>query len=89
MKCLCSNCGWLDVNPGGAMFCGYSDERTWENESCQAWKEKDEPQTNADRIRTMTDEELAVWISALYTTQYHVRGDPDFWIDWLRKEVSE
>ena len=46
------------------------------------------PISNADRIRAMDDEELAVWISALYTTQYHVRGDPDFWLDWLRSETK-
>ena len=44
------------------------------------------PQTNADRIRSMTDEELAIWISALYSAQYHVKGDPRFWADWLRQE---
>lgn len=51
----CKDCDWLEVNPSGAMFCGYSDERTWENESCLAWKDKDEPKTNADRIRAMSD----------------------------------
>ena len=47
------------------------------------------PKTNADRIRAMTDEELAIWISALFTTQYNIKADPNFWADWLKEEVSE
>ncbi len=47
------------------------------------------PFTKADRIRAMTDKELAEWISALYTKQYHVRGDPNFWLDWLKQEVKD
>lgn len=45
--------------------------------------------TNADRIRAMSDEELAVWISALYTTQYHAGADPHFWLDWLKQEAKD
>ena len=80
MKCYCSNCGWLEINPSGAMFCGYSDERTWENESCLAWKYKDMPKTNADDVRSMTNEELAIWI---YT---HRWNDLESIIEWLRQE---
>lgn len=65
MRCCCENCGWLEVNPSGAMFCGYSDQRTWKDEGCLAWKDKDEPQTNADRIRAMSDEELADWLGRI------------------------
>ena len=37
-------------------------EFSWclENEDCGLFKQK--PQTNADRIRSMTDEELAEWV---------------------------
>jgi hypothetical protein len=45
-------------------------------------------QTNADHIRSMTDEELAVWISALYTGQYHIHADPHYWEYWLMQEVE-
>lgn len=44
------------------------------------------PQTNADRIRQMTDEELADylrWHNDLYS-----RNGMD-WLDWLRKEADE
>lgn len=44
------------------------------------------PMSNADRIRTMTDEELAVWVSALSSIQYHIGADPHHWLDWLKQE---
>lgn len=37
--------------------------------------------TNADRIRMMTDEELADWLEAR-TCQWG-------WLDWLKQEVEE
>lgn len=89
MKCRCSNCGWLEVNPNGAMFCGYSDEPTWENESCLAWKDKDEPITNADRIRAMTDEELAEFISGKARTFGEEYEGYMSALDWLREEAAE
>ena len=91
----CANCGWLSVNPSGAMFCGYSDERTWEDESCMAWKDKDEPKTNADRIRAMTDEELADFLDDIIhdwgegSAYLRARGMlVDNWDDWLKQEAQ-
>lgn len=40
--------------------------------------------TNSDRIRSMTDEELAE-ISA----QYNISLDKDGWLEWLRAESEE
>ena len=94
MKCRCSNCGWLEVNPSGAMFCGYSDKRTWEDESCLAWKDKDEPQTNADRIRQMSDEELAQTLYWLRLDALRLEGfegqieTTDEILDWLKAPVE-
>ena len=57
------------------------------------------PQTNADRIRSMTDEEMAEWM-AKYCERKTVFC-PNFgahdcqesceqcWLDWLRTEVTE
>ena len=41
--------------------------------------------TNADRIRAMTDEELAVWLA---------KNDPEcdppeWWLDWLKQKVED
>ena len=59
------------------------------------------PITNADRVRSMTDEELAEWITELTdcTVYPHTRKDaPSIsigqtcaasWLDWLKQEASE
>lgn len=44
---------------------------------------KPKPQTNADRIRSMTDEELAEWIISI-TEDLTTR-----WLDWLKQEAVE
>lgn len=90
MRQRCANCGWLSVNPSGAVFCGYSDERTWEDESCMAWKDKDEPQTNADLYRSYSDEQLAELFNQIETEgrAYGPRGK-NAWLDWLKQEVSK
>lgn len=52
--------------------------------------EVEKPQTNADRIRSMTDEELAKWFD---TVTKDVLGgstwDKDGWLKWLRAESEE
>ena len=48
------------------------------------------PQTNADRIRAMSDEEMADFVWGVETAgrAYGPRGKKS-WLDWLRQEVSE
>ncbi len=56
--------------------------------ACSKFKEKS--QTNADRIRGMTDEELAEWIIKhdCHTNLYGY--DPkDAVLDWLKQEAEE
>jgi hypothetical protein len=47
------------------------------------------PQTNAARIRAMTDEELAEWIWGAETAgrAYGPRGKA-YWLNWLKQEVD-
>ena len=59
----------------------------------------DFPKTNADRIRAMSDEELAKWLSNKTECQYcSVRSEwcteseascRTNWLDWLRQEATE
>ena len=64
---------------------------------------KPNPQTNADRIRSMTDEKLAEWlrqlvIDASWPCKYDsdgvwdkhelLGGHPVPWLDWLKQEVT-
>ena len=43
--------------------------------------------TNADRIRAMTDEELAEWISCNCTGDGYGNSTGE-WLDWLKQEVD-
>jgi hypothetical protein len=48
------------------------------------------PQTNADRIRAMTDEELAEWLESLTTSSgwtFLLFGKS--WLDWLKQEATD
>ena len=42
--------------------------------------------TNADRIRAMTDEELAKWMVIINSS---FPQSAQQWLDWLRKEASD
>lgn len=53
-------------------------------------REQPKPKTNADRIRSMTDEELAEWLNNINTayapeTVVSRHG----WLEWLRQEKSD
>ena len=49
------------------------------------------PKTNAARIRSMTDEELAKKISGIESFALTCGGGwpPEKWLDWLRQEVKD
>ena len=56
------------------------------------------PITNADRVRSMTDEELAKWLNHMQADAYdhglledRIISYPNnysTWLDWLRQEVD-
>ena len=48
-------------------------------------------QTNADKIRSMTDEELAKKISGIESFALTCGGGwpPEKWLEWLKQEVKE
>ena len=64
---------------------------------CSAYQQK--PITNADRIRAMSDEELATWLGVYCNGQTAQEvGKPcasdigsceECWLDWLRQEVED
>lgn len=68
--------------------------------SCPAFSQIPKPPTNADRIRSMTDEELAEWIAKISDCGEcevcsHVKCMASeescacAWRDWLKQEVSD
>lgn len=60
---------------------------------CSRFESKDK-QTNADRLRVMTNEELAEWIykvqdeDALRKGNYLPPLSKSWWLDWLKQEVK-
>lgn len=64
--------------------------------SCGAYKK---PPTNADRIRAMSDEELAEWLNIMQSNAWHrgifnaeIKHFPSTnaaWLDWLKQEVDD
>lgn len=53
------------------------------------------PITNADKIRSMTDEELAEWLHCpgkkrdmFPDCEYYIAPSYEEWLDWLRQEVD-
>lgn len=103
MSATCYYCGWwTDIN--GVCICGYSGHPTVRSDSCTAWKPQKEIVTNADRIRSMTDEELADWMAVrswnfppcynLYEMEDGTKEcvQPDCtgcWLDWLKQEATK
>lgn len=86
-----------DCNPG---FCDDPDEEICDR--CWAsWEKRKPKQTNADRLRSMTDEELAELLSDIGCCEYeHMcageckpchngKSCQDYWLDWLRQEARE
>lgn len=75
------------------------DIRKWPCEDClQGDRYEAKPHTNADRIRAMTDEELAEFLQKnrggckALTTKSYVCDNTDCkacWLDWLKQEVEE
>lgn len=67
----------------------------FDNDDCIGFMPK--PQTNADRIRMMSDEELAKWMYDLTTNALSVLAlgsnkqtkTISHWYDWLRKEAED
>lgn len=54
-------------------------------------RDEKKPKTNADRIRLMSDEELADWLTRITNdAQIDTKTKCDYqWLDWLHSEVEE
>ena len=68
------------------------DIRKWPCEDClQGDRFEPKPPTNADRIRAMSDEELAEWI--VHKTEGNgfdgYEEVVNAWLDWLKEEVDD
>ena len=72
------------------------DEFEYKGRTLRQWADSIvNPKTNADRIRSMSDEELAKWIVNIAIQCTAVGGKSDYltnetcWLDWLKKEADD
>lgn len=95
MMC-CNNCGWLRwvTTTNTTYYCEFDGQPLSDlKDCCQAWKST--IQTNADRIRSMTDEELAKWFCTMcnfgdfcpYQDDCDTNGSGV--LKWLKEEVKD
>ena len=75
----CKNC-----KRQGCSFAGKNHEMSFE---CRLYVGK----TNADRIRAMSDDELAVKMSGLESFALTCGGGwpPEKWLEWLKQEAND
>lgn len=85
----CENCKLSEPVMGGLACMGQKGMPfVRPTDSCDNWKTM--KQTNYDRIRAMTDEELAEYLSHIdspYRMGY-ARKDKGDWLYWLKQEVE-
>ena len=74
------------------------DEYEYNGKTIREWADLiANPKTNADRIRSMTDEELAQYMGDVQTwggcpnhgARNCTENCADCWLDWLKQEVGE
>jgi hypothetical protein len=71
-------------------YCTCTRERC--SDECRTYRQfRPKPVTNADRIRAMSDEELAKKMSGLESFALTCGGGwpPEKWLEWLKQEVQE
>ena len=66
------------------------DEFEYKGKTIREWADLiTNPKTNADRIRAMTDEELAKYLDGVCHDlwQMFVKDPQKMWLDWLKEEA--
>ena len=68
------------------------DEFEYKGKTIREWADLiTNPKTNADRIRAMTDEELAKYLDGVCHDlwQMFVKDPQKMWLDWLKEEAKD
>lgn len=95
---FCHNCKYAEQSNIGLLCMGQKGmPHTSPYGSCDSWKSA--KNTNADRIRSMTDEELDEFLNEVqgdaYLVGFNARAESRFtpygkkWLDWLKQEANE
>lgn len=77
----CRECCYAALT-GANLYCSINDCYVGEL-TCDDFEPIVKAKTNADRIRSMTDEELAEWIISI------TEDLTPNWLDWLKQEAKE
>ena len=88
---LCTRCAFKHLCPSGIE----KQSKDIRVTGCSCYKRQ--TNTNADRIRAKSDEELAKWIADIYPDcppgyncdSSRVTDCCDCWLDWLKQEADE
>ena len=84
----CANYVWGDKKtplPNDCVTCTTTHVPNGEHPTPSHWKAK--PITNADRIRAMSDEELAEWMAEC--NAYKENADASQWLPWLQQPAED
>ena len=87
---ICKNCRYYGsvTTTDTRWYCARTIAEVDPNASCEYWKTA--KQTNADRIRSMTDEELAEFLEKTQKEAWLMCTlSKKGWLDWLKEEVKE
>lgn len=88
----CESCVY-GVNVGGNLHCAspyFPKPKIYEKvDNCKEYEPIKKPITNFDKIRAMSDEELAKKMSGLESFALTCGGawPPEKWLEWLRREA--
>lgn len=88
MKC-CQTCKYATPMVGALACMGQKGmPYVRPTDRCDSWKSA--KQTNADKIRAMSDEELAEWIAGMsgLIQCRQINMAIEKWLDWLRREAK-
>lgn len=89
LKNYCGTCVWKEGTSETCDNCFYS-SLAEEKGVPPTGYEKGRTITNADRIRAMTDEELAKYLDGVCHDlwQMFVKDPQKMWLDWLKQEAT-
>ena len=82
----CDKCAFCSEIQGGSLYCARTDHFI-PSIGCEDGQSRTEFVTNADRIRAMTDEELAEWLCDQIVDR-NIGVPPETWLEWLKQEVD-
>ena len=83
---VCDKCCFRVITKQNELFCSIENCLCKEVFYCEDYEPIVKPITNADLIRSMTDEELADYLR--WHNDMYSRNGMD-WLDWLKQEVEE